>query len=361
MIFTATLRRTVFRLFAVTAVVFTAASGFCQPLSYSGELGPGDDKLGRYFDTYPLQLAAGERLVATLSSHEFDAYLILEAPDGSEFENDDYGEEDDARLDVLIDATGIWKVKATSYEEQEQGAYTLTVLRERLQQLKNFSGALDEQDAVSVKGEYYDSYTVDLEANRRVLISMRSEHIDPFLVLKPPRGARIFNDDYEEQSEARLDFIPEFGGHYELFATSFEGGEQGEYSLQILLGERMNLREINGYLNADDPVHAEYGYYETLSLFLEQGERIILEMHSGELDTLLMVEGPDGFYAENDDYNEQTSVSRLELFAPVTGEYVVAAGCYDAGVEGAYSLKIYSFALSRMLPHGSEQLAMGER
>jgi len=325
-----------------SAAWLVAAAGFCQPVSYSGELGPGDDKLGRYFDTYSLQLTAGERLVATLSSLEFDAYLILEAPGGTEFENDDYGEENDARLDVLVDATGIWKLKATSYEEQEQGAYTLTMRRESLQQLRSYSGALNQEDAVSVKGEYYDSYSVDLEANRRVVISMQADQIDSFLVIKPPRGGRILNDDYEEQSEARLDFIPEVGGRYELFATSFEGGEQGEYSLRILLGERMNLRTIDGYLSAEDLEHEEYGFYENHSLFLEQGESIILEMSSEQLDTLLMVEGPDGFYAENDDYNEQTSVSRIELFAPATAEYIVAPGCYDAGVEGAYSLKIYS-------------------
>ena len=50
---------------------------------------------------HELQLTAGERIVAPLSSYDFDAYLFLESPDGSEFENDDYSEGSDARIDAL--------------------------------------------------------------------------------------------------------------------------------------------------------------------------------------------------------------------------------------------------------------------
>ena len=80
-------------------------------MSYPGELGPGDTRLGRYFDTYPLQLTTGDRIVVTLSSYDFDAYLRIESPDGTEMENDDYDDGSDARLDVLVDTTGTWKIR----------------------------------------------------------------------------------------------------------------------------------------------------------------------------------------------------------------------------------------------------------
>jgi len=83
----------VFRSFLIAAGLLVASVVFSQSMSFPGELGPGDTKLGRYFDTYPLQLTAGERIVATLSSYDFDAYLILESPDGREIENDDYSDE----------------------------------------------------------------------------------------------------------------------------------------------------------------------------------------------------------------------------------------------------------------------------
>jgi hypothetical protein len=326
-------------------------------MSFPGELGPGDTKLGRYFDTYTLQLTAGERIVATLTSSDFDAYLILESPEGGEIENDDYGESSDARIDTLVDIPGTWKIKVSSYDDGEQGEYLLRVVRERLQELESYTGILDEGDAISVKGEYYDSYKVFLERNQRVVISMRCEQFDPFLVLKPPRGRRLLNDDYEVETESRLDFIAESSGQYEIFATSYAGGELGEYSLRILLGDRMNLQEIQGYLDSDDPELEEYGFYEMHPLFLEEGQRVILEMTSDELDTLLLVDGPDGFYTENDDYNEQTFISRIELFAPSQGEYVITAASFDAGVEGSYTLKIYSFGVSGLRLRDTRQLA----
>jgi hypothetical protein len=349
--------RSVFRLCFVVAGLSVCSAGFAQSMSFPGELGPGDTKLGRYFDTYSLQLTVGERIVATLSSYDFDAYLILESPDGREIENDDYSDESDARIDALIDVAGIWKVKVSSYEDGEQGEYLLTVVRERLEELESYTGILEEGDAVSVKGEYYDSYTVFLERNQRVVISMLSEQFDPFLVLKPPRGRRMINDDYETEGESRLDFIAETSGQYEIFTTSYTGGELGRYSLRILLGEKMNLQEIDGYLDSEDPELEEYGFYEMHPLFLEQGQRIILEMTSDHFDTLLMVEGPEGFYAENDDYNEQTFISRIELFAPVEGQYIITTASYDVGAEGRYTLKIYSFGMSELLLRNSHQLA----
>ncbi len=346
------------RCFVVAAALFIATTGFSQSMRYSGELGPGDTKLGRYFDTYPLQLTAGDRIVATLRAYDFDAYLHLESPDGTEIENDDYSDDSDARLDVLVDVTGTWKIKVTSYEEGEQGEYLLTVNRERLREIDAYTGVLDSRDPISVKGEHYDSYTVELQRNQRVIVSMQSEQFDAFLVLNPPQGPRMINDDYLDETESRIDFVAETAGVYGVYATSYAGGEQGGYSLRVLLGEQMNVQEISGYLDFDDPELEEYGHFEIHPLYIEEGEHLILEMTSEDLDTLLMIEGPDGFYAENDDYNELTYISRLELFAETEGEYYITTASYDSAAEGSYTLKIYSFGVSGMLTRSPHQLAL---
>jgi hypothetical protein len=197
-----------------------------------------------------------------------------------------------------------------------------------------------------------------MEQNQRVIVTMQSEYFDPFLVVKPPRGRRLVNDDYQSEVESRIDFVSERAGTYEVFATSYAGEEMGEYSLRILLGERMNVQEIIGYLDVDDYALEEYGFYESHPLFLEEGQHIILEMTSDELDTLLIVEGPEGFYEENDDYNEQTHISRLEIFADWEGEYLITTACYDADVEGNYTLKIYTFGVSGILTRNTHQLAL---
>lgn len=87
-------------------------------------------------------------------------------------------------------------------------------------------------------------------------------------------------------------------------------------------------------------------YFDTYPLQLTAGDRIVATLRS------------DGFYAENDDYNEQTYISRLELFAEIEGEYFLTTASYDPAVEGSYILKIYSFGVSGMLTRRPQQLAL---
>jgi hypothetical protein len=330
-------------LFVATAFIFSAGLLFSQTMSFPGELGVGDTKLGKYFDSYSLQLSSGDRIVATLSSADFDAYLLIESPEGKEIENDDYSDSNDARLDILVETPGEWKIKVTSYEEDEQGEYLLTVNREKLRPLQVFDGVLDESDPVSIKDEHYDRYTLRLEPLQRILIRMDSDDFDAFLVLKPPTGRSIRNDDYGEEMNSRIDTVTELGGSYEIYATSNEGAEQGRYSLSILTGGRAKVDRRNGSLTAVDPESGDGSYFDEHSLVLAAGEHVIVEMVSSDFDTFLEVQGPAGFYDMNDDYGGSTAVSRLEIFAAEAGEYIFSTGAYEAGVEGAYSLVIYTF------------------
>jgi hypothetical protein len=316
-------------------LTFIAGLAFSQALSFPGELGVGDTKLGKYFDSYSLQLSSGDRVVATLSSADFDAYLLIESPQGREIENDDYSDSDDARLDILVDTPGVWKIKVTSYEEDEAGEYLLLVNREKLKPVETYSGVLDISDPVSIKDEHYDRYTLRFETGQRILINMDSDDFDAYLVLRPPRGRTISNDDYNEEYSSRIDTITEEGGVYELFATSAEGGELGRYSLRVLTGGQAKIDRREGSMGQS------YGNEHTLSL--ASGEHVIVEMFSADFDTFLEVQGPEGFYDMNDDYGGSTSVSRLELFASQAGDYIFTAGSYEEQSSGAYLLTIYSF------------------
>ncbi len=104
----------------------------------------------------------------------------------------------------------------------------------------------------------------------------------------------------------------------------------------------MKGSRLEGYLDAGDPQLEDYGYYDLHTLFLRQGEHVIIEMTSDDFDTFLAVEGPNGFYDQNDDYNELAYISRLELFAEAEGEYRILAASYEAAASGSYTLKIYS-------------------
>ena len=96
-----------------------------------GELAQGDDQLqsGEYTDAYEIEGRAGQPLLVTMQSGDFDAYLMIQGPGGYDYQNDDDGEGGtDAALNVTLPADGSYTILATSYGPGEHGRYNLAVL-----------------------------------------------------------------------------------------------------------------------------------------------------------------------------------------------------------------------------------------
>jgi hypothetical protein len=95
-----------------------------------GTLGPGDQTLrsGEYVDTYTFEGRQGERVTVDMTSAEFDPYLILWKPDGSQEDNDDYnGSTAHSQISTVLPAAGTYRVGATTYAPGMSGAYELTI------------------------------------------------------------------------------------------------------------------------------------------------------------------------------------------------------------------------------------------
>src|SRR5690606_3990717 len=86
---------------------------------------------GSYYDGYRYEGRAGERILITLTSSDFDAYLRWGRGSGADFQSITYDDDGagglDARLEVTIPETGVYEIQANSYSEGETGRYTLTV------------------------------------------------------------------------------------------------------------------------------------------------------------------------------------------------------------------------------------------
>jgi len=100
-------------------------------LQEQGRLGPGDRTLsdGSYFQEFPFQGRAGQRVVITLSSPDFDTYLLLvdEAQD-IVAENDDANRNTtNSELAVTLPRDGIYTVVVNAYDSRGQGQFFLTV------------------------------------------------------------------------------------------------------------------------------------------------------------------------------------------------------------------------------------------
>lgn len=86
-------------------------------------------------------------------------------------------------------------------------------------------------------------------------------------------------------------------------------------------------------------------YFAGYCFYAEAGDVVTFSMEAtdGNLDTLLLVTDPNVAenYAENDDCDNETTNSCVEIEIPATGNYLVAAGRYgaeDGGSSGEFSL-----------------------
>lgn len=101
-----------------------------------GSLDAGDPKADddSYYDAWTYQGRAGERLVITLRSSDFDAYLNVGEGQGDAFSSlqtdDDSQGGTDARVQITLPRTGTYVIRANTLGAGETGAYTLTVARQ---------------------------------------------------------------------------------------------------------------------------------------------------------------------------------------------------------------------------------------
>ncbi|MGE0158002.1 MAG: caspase family protein [Gemmatimonadales bacterium] len=79
---------------------------------------------GSHYQAWTLQGQAGDRLTVSLSSDDFDTYVIVRQGDQVLASNDD-SDGTNSRVEVTLPSTGAYTVVATSYGGGETGRYTL--------------------------------------------------------------------------------------------------------------------------------------------------------------------------------------------------------------------------------------------
>ena len=90
---------------------------------------------GSYFDAYAVHVKDGDKLVLTMVSNDFDAFLVLgkDQEDGGfeALESDDDGLSDThARMEWTAPDEGTYVIRAGSYGQGQTGAYAMTVERQ---------------------------------------------------------------------------------------------------------------------------------------------------------------------------------------------------------------------------------------
>ena len=344
----------------------------------TGTLTPRDPRTterGR-FRVYRFDARKGQRLIATLRSPDFDAFLTIARSvsgitDPIATDDDRGGGEKntDARVRFTAPDDGTYLLVAQSLAEDGAGAYTLnlaaapaavTTAPRTIQVGQTVSGSLDETDAVLEDDDtFYDTWLLNGRKGQRVQIEMKADSLDAFLSVGRMEGTEFnsirTDDDGGEGTNSRMTLVLPDDGRYVIRANEV-GTKTGRYTLSVT--ERQPGpstatprpiepgQEVTGTLSDEDPAGEDQSFYDYWTYQGKAGERLRITMSSEAFDTFVSIGTVDGNsyneLAGNDDGTESNdgTNSRLEFTLPNDGVFVIRAKALSGESEGEYKLKV---------------------
>lgn len=220
------------------------------------------------------------------------------------------------------------------------------------------TGSLASSDNRLEGGEFYDEYTLEVDAGREVIVILSAVDFDPFLLVFDPAGEQYQNDDYAgSPNVALIQEVAGDAGTWRIQVTSYEGGQTGDYALVLDTRERTDASEtreeftvtgdvppgptatISGTLEEGDPVREDGSYYEGWALDLAAGDHVVLTLSSPDFDAYLTFVSPDDRTFDDDDGAGNTD-SRLDVVIDEPGRWIVVANTLSAGDTGGYTLTV---------------------
>ena len=237
------------------------------PLAAGREIrGRLDDKSPKTDDGHPYALytfqgRAGSRIKIDMVSETLDSVVELKRDDsagGSEFSatNDDGGEGRNARLWVVLPASGRYTVQARSLGD-EGGEYSLNLTEYgppgpppapvALSRGGPVQGRLSFEDAGLQAGTddsgaityFYRIYALPMSAGETVTVDMKADDFDPVLdagVMSPIGFASARSNDDTDGTNARLVLTPTESGTIYLRARSLNAEKLGDFTLTATPG-----------------------------------------------------------------------------------------------------------------------------
>ncbi|MBE9179178.1 trypsin-like peptidase domain-containing protein [Oculatella sp. LEGE 06141] len=228
---------------------------------------PADDS---YFNAYSFDGTAGQQVIIEMNSSEFDSYLILLAPDGTDLaQDDDGGGDTNARLITTLPSTGTYIILANSYSSRETGNYSLRVAttgagsqpQARTQQSQQArlqsnsqtpaptpaptptGGVILQEEGVlgpgspvfRSDGSLYQEHSFEGSAGQTVTVTLASDEFDTYLIVLGP-GDQLLgqNDDIspEDRNSALTVTLPSTGT-YRVIANAYDSTGQGRYTVTV--------------------------------------------------------------------------------------------------------------------------------
>ncbi|KAE8439805.1 hypothetical protein [Vreelandella piezotolerans] len=315
-------------------------------------------------------LTLGER-----SRGEITSASELNGKDGSRFTRYAISLEEEALVEVSL--SGALQGTVALYDDQLQLLANAETVRHRIEEGGDYivvvSGAdahsygpfnvssrtieLSDADSMTV-GTPVDSWldatereiTLTIEEAGMYQIEMRADDFDAYLELEGPNGYYREDDDSAGNLNARItDFLAP--GEYTLTARSAYGDGNGLFTLAA------DPRELpdDGELRNDGtvvPNETLSGWFSgqdlTYDLEIDEAGMYQIDMSSSDVDAYLILEGPNGYFREDDDSAGNLDARIADFLAP--GSYQLTARTAYGTDSGLFTLAIEP----RELPNGVE-------
>jgi hypothetical protein len=208
----------------------------------------------------------------------------------------------------------------------------------------------------------YQSYHIWLfagAAGQRVVIEMTSSEVRPDLILEDSGGTRLARDLRTGTGyDRRLDYTLPITGQYRIRASNWLPMHVGTYRLRLTEAPARRIepgQEITDTLTAADPLTERHAPYHIWLFTGAAGQPVIIDMLSGTLNALVVLEDSSGTeLARNDNFGVEIN-ARLDHTLPYAGQYRIRATTSWAERVGAYRLR-----LTPVPPEGTRHIALGQ-
>ncbi len=216
------------------------------------------------------------------------------------------------------------------------------------------SGKLtDKSSVLPTDNSFFDLYSFEGKAGQQITIEMKSQEIDPYLILLGPNQREIAQDDDGAGSKnARITVRLPADGTYTLVANSYEAKQLGAYTLELKASastsasvptspSRAILQEAGALVAGGPVLPSDKSLYREYTFEGRSGQSVAISLESTDFDAYVAIFDPNGrLVAENDDASDSTKNAFLSVTLPATGRYRVIVNAYDASGRGRYTLTV---------------------